>query len=54
MTICARCDEPIEGEPERVMTDAATGAGEVLIHPGYCKVSSTRQTYPVERPEYLR
>ncbi|MCZ9348530.1 hypothetical protein NGM36_01695 [Streptomyces mutabilis] len=48
MTICARCDKPIKGEPERIAGGSATGASEVEVHPGYCK-PAPRQTYPAGR-----
>lgn len=44
MTICARCDEPILGEPQKVIADSATGAAEVYVHASDCR-SVKHQTY---------
>jgi hypothetical protein len=45
--ICARCDKPIEGEPETILADSATGAAEVKVHPWPC----TRPRSPVRLPD---
>jgi hypothetical protein len=44
--ICARCDKPIEGEPERIEVDTGTGpGGDVYVCPVYCR-PAPRQTSP--------
>lgn len=44
--ICARCDQPIEGEPMRVVVESGTSvAGVVYVCPTLCR-PVPRQTYP--------
>lgn len=47
--ICARCDRPIEGEPEPVANMSPSGPGStVYVHKEWCK-PVPRQTGPVRR-----
>lgn len=45
--ICDRCDQPVEGEPEVIPVDSASGAvPDVYLCPVPCRPAMPRQTAP--------
>lgn len=54
MTICARCDKPIEGEPDEFDHTSPTGAGiTIKVCRGLCR-KAPQQTYPVHATDSPR
>lgn len=48
--ICDCCGRPIEGEPQEIIPDSATGAAAtVYVHPYPCRPAVPRKTTPTGR-----